>query len=46
MKAVTPPNDEFWEDLSPYREALIENLIKAWELFSSCVDQVMDSGDW
>ena len=45
LKEVDPPNEEFWEDLVPYRKALIDSMIKAWELFSPCVDQVMNSGD-
>lgn len=36
--------DEYWKDLAPYRQALIDDIMKAWESFHGAIDEVVGTG--
>lgn len=38
-----PVEAEYWLDLYPYRRALIEEIVGAWDTFSETVDQAMSA---
>lgn len=38
---VPPPDGEYWDDLTPYRNQLIESVRSAWNLFAPEVDALL-----
>ena len=40
FKYVAPEGD-FWEDMNPYRQLLVEEVRQAWSLFATIVDEAM-----
>jgi hypothetical protein len=41
--APTPVADEFWKDLSNYRDALVASVVEAWDAFSERASQAFEA---
>ena len=39
--AVTAEGDWYWRDLTPYREALVGDIVTCWKAFSETIDEVV-----
>lgn len=42
-KLVVPPNKDFWMDLTPYRDILIESIKDMWILLHEEIDNILQS---
>ncbi len=42
-KLVKPPNEEFWKDLTPYRDLLIKSISNMWILLHEEIDNILQS---
>ena len=43
-RQIPTPTGEYWEDLSPYRRQLVEEVQMAWGLFAPAVDAALAAG--
>jgi hypothetical protein len=43
VRRERPPNEDYWDDLDPYKNSLVESVRSAWKLYAHDIDEVLRS---